>query len=131
MISTLNILNGLANDNRLQMFLILLDRDFCVCELQEILNMEQSRLSHQLRLLKFYGLVEAKQDGRWIVYSVSEEVRRNPVVQSIKDSTELSPSMEEKIPEVRIRRIRQNEKVEFRKRKEKRSGQSSQEASLL
>lgn len=105
MISTLNILNGLANENRLQMFLILLDRDFCVCELQEILNMEQSRLSHQLRILKFYGLVEAKKDGRWTVYSVSDEVRKNPVVQSIKDCTELSPSVEEKIPEVRIRRI--------------------------
>lgn len=131
MISTLNILNGLANENRLQIFLILLDRDFCVCELQEILNMEQSRLSHQLRILKFYGLVEAKKDGRWIVYSVSEEVRKNPVVQSIKDCTELSPSMEEKIPEVRIRRIRQNEKVESRKRKEKRSGRSPQEASSL
>jgi len=119
MIKTVNILSGLANENRLRLFLVLLDRDFCVCELQEILNMEQSRLSHQLRILKFYGLVEAKQDGRWIVYSVSEEVRKNPVVQSIKDSTELSPSMKEKIPQVRIRGIRQNEKVESRRRKEK------------
>ncbi|MGQ9673461.1 MAG: ArsR family transcriptional regulator, partial [Candidatus Aminicenantales bacterium] len=57
MITTLNILNGLANENRLQMFLVLLDKDFCVCELQEILNLEQSCLSHQLRLLKLYGLV--------------------------------------------------------------------------
>ena len=119
MIKTVDILSGLANENRLRLFLVLLDRDFCVCELQEILNMEQSRLSHQLRILKFYGLVEAKQDGRWIVYSVSEEVRKNPVVQSIKDSTELSPSMKEKIPQVRIRGIRQNEKVESRRRKEK------------
>ena len=119
MIKTVDILSGLANENRLRLFLVLLERDFCVCELQEILNMEQSRLSHQLRILKFYGLVEAKQDGRWIVYSVSEEVRKNPVVQSIKDSTELSPSMKEKIPQVRIRGIRQNEKVESRRRKEK------------
>ncbi len=111
MIETIDILSGLANENRLRLFLVLLDGDFCVCELQEILNMEQSRLSHQLRILRFYGLVEAKHDGRWIVYSVSEEVRKNPVVEAIKHSTELSPSMREKIPIVRIRGIRTNKDV--------------------
>ncbi len=45
MIAPLSILTGLANESRLQLFLVLLDRDFCVCELQEVLNMEQSRLS--------------------------------------------------------------------------------------
>jgi len=117
MIKTVDILSGLANENRLRVFLVLLDRDFCVCELQEILNMEQSRLSHQLRILKFYGLVEAKQDGRWIVYSVSEEVRKNPVIQAIKDSTELSPSMKGKIPQVRIRGIRENKRANSRREK--------------
>jgi DNA-binding transcriptional ArsR family regulator len=77
--------------------------------------MEQSRLSHQLRILKFYGLVEARQEGRWIVYTVSEEVRKNPVVQSIKDSAELSPSMKRKIPQVRIRGIRKNKKSTSRR----------------
>ncbi len=115
MISTINILSGLANENRLNMFLVLLERDFCVCELQEILNMEQSRLSHQLRILKFYGLVEAKQDGRWIVYSVSEEVKRNPVIQAIKDSTELYPSLKGKIPQVRFRGIRENKRANSRR----------------
>jgi len=117
MIKTVDILSGLANENRLRLFLVLLERDFCVCELQEILNMEQSRLSHQLRILKFYGLVEAKQDGRWIVYSVSEEVRKNPVIQAIKDSTELSPSMKGKIPQVRIRGIRENKRANSRREK--------------
>ncbi len=106
MINTINILNGLANENRLQLFLTLLEKDFCVCELQEILNMEQSRLSHQLRILKFYGLLEAKQDGRWIVYSVPDEVRKNPVIEAIKRTAELSPTLKGKIPQVRIRGIR-------------------------
>ena len=118
MISTIKILSGLANENRLCVFLVLLQRDFCVCELQEILNMEQSRLSHQLRILKFYGLVEAKQDSRWVVYSISEEIRKNPVVQSIKDSTELSPSMKGKIPQVRIRGIRENKRANSRRKKQ-------------
>jgi len=108
MISTINILSGLANEHRLRLFLVLLERDFCVCELQEILDMEQSRLSHQLRLLKFYGLVEAKQDGRWIVYSVPEEIRKNPVIGGIKRTAELSPTLKRKIPQVRIRGIREN-----------------------
>ncbi|MDH7513928.1 MAG: metalloregulator ArsR/SmtB family transcription factor [Clostridiales bacterium] len=117
MIDTINVLNGLANEHRLRLFLVLLERDFCVCELQEILDMEQSRLSHQLRLLKFYGLVEAKQEGRWIVYSVSEEVRKNPVIEAIRSSTELSPSMKGKITQVRIRGIRENQEANSRREK--------------
>ncbi|MBE0460658.1 MAG: winged helix-turn-helix transcriptional regulator [Candidatus Aminicenantes bacterium] len=61
---TLNILNALANKTRLKMFLILLQEDLCVCELQKMLNIDQSCLSHQLRLLRYLGLLDTKQKGR-------------------------------------------------------------------
>jgi ArsR family transcriptional regulator len=106
MIQTIDILNGLANQSRLHLFLTLLERDFCVCELQRILNQSQSCLSHQLRLLKFYGLVEARQEGHWIVYSVAGEVRKNQIIQAIKGHTELPASISKKIPHVRMREKR-------------------------
>ncbi len=118
MIKTIDILSGLANKNRLRVFLVLLERDFCVCELQEILNIEQSRLSHQLRTLRYRGLVDAKQYGRWIVYSVPEKLRENPVIKSIKNNSELSPLVREKIPQVSLRGIRENNKTKLARRKQ-------------
>lgn len=112
---TLDILNALANKTRLQIFLILLEADFCVCELQEILGMEQSRLSHQLRLLRYLGLVDAEQDGRWAVYSVPKEIRENRIVQSIKKSVELSPQERQKMSEVKISNIRATKNEQARK----------------
>lgn len=103
MLDTLSLLEGLANANRLYAFLVLLKKDFCVCELQEILNLEQSRLSHQLRLLKFYGLVKSRQEGRWVTYYVPDEVKKNPIIQALARNTELPVTLQEKISLVRVR----------------------------
>ncbi len=116
---TLDILNGLANENRFRLFLALLARDACVCELQAILDIEQSRLSHQLRTLKFFGLVEARQDGRWIVYSVPEKVKKNPIVQAIEKNSELPLAVKGKIHRVKIWGVQRDKKLEKKKRKEK------------
>lgn len=111
----IEILNALSNEKRLQLFLVLLEGNFCVCELQEILNMEQSRLSHQLAILRYQGLLESRQEGRWIIYSVPEEIRDNPIVQSIKESIELSPPEREKISRVRAQNVRGTDNEELRK----------------
>lgn len=84
----IEILNALGNRTRLNNILTLFQEDLCVCELEEKLNMEQSRLSHQLRILRYMGLVESRQEGRRIIYSVPEKVRRNEIVRSIKKSIE-------------------------------------------
>ena len=110
-------MNGLANESRLRLFLALLARDACVCELQAILDIEQSRLSHQLRTLKFFGLVEARQDGRWIVYSVPEKVKKNPIVRAIEKNSELPLAVKEKVHRVKIRGVQRDEKLEKRRRK--------------
>lgn len=55
--------------------MLLLKRDLCVCELIFVLKMEQSRISHQLRFLKFAGLVEDIRARRWIIYSIPKKKR--------------------------------------------------------
>jgi len=103
---TLAILNALANETRLHILLTLLQEDLCVCELQEILGVKQSHLSHQLRILRYLGLVEPKQEGRWVVYSVREEIRKNRIIQSIKESVKLSPGEKEKIFRIKMSSLR-------------------------
>jgi DNA-binding transcriptional ArsR family regulator len=47
-----------------------MERDLCVCELVFILKMEQSRISHQLRILRDADLVEDIRQGRWMIYRI-------------------------------------------------------------
>jgi ArsR family transcriptional regulator len=68
---------ALSDPTRLRIFLLLMERDLCVCELEFVLEMSQSRVSHQLRLLKDADLVEDKRDGRWIIYAVPPRVKEN------------------------------------------------------
>ncbi len=68
-------LKALADPTRLRIFLLLTGQDLCVCELMFILNMPQSRISHQLRLLRDADLVEDKRNGRWIIYAIPDGVK--------------------------------------------------------
>jgi ArsR family transcriptional regulator len=72
----LKIFRALADPTRLRIVSLLLRKELCVCELMFILKMEQSRISHQLRILKDADLVEDTRDGRWIIYRVPSESRK-------------------------------------------------------
>ena len=70
------IFKALSDPTRLRIIMLLLENDLCVCELMYILKTEQSRISHQLRFLKYASLVEDRRDGRWIIYSILKEKRK-------------------------------------------------------
>lgn len=76
-----NIFKALADPTRLRISLLLRERELCVCELMFILGMEQSRVSHHMRVLREAGLAEDVRDGRWIIYRVPEEAR--PLLEGI------------------------------------------------
>jgi ArsR family transcriptional regulator len=67
----------MADPTRLRILHLLLQKDLCVCELMFILKMEQSRISHQLRILRDAGLVEDKREGKWMIYRVLNKARPN------------------------------------------------------
>jgi ArsR family transcriptional regulator len=68
---------ALSDPTRLRIFLLLIERELCVCELMFILDMSQSRVSHQLRLLRDADLVEDKREGRWIIYAIPRSVKES------------------------------------------------------
>ena len=70
-----NIFKALSDPTRLRIMLLLRQRELCVCELMFILKMEQSRVSHHMRVLRDWGIAETVRDGRWIIYRVPEEVK--------------------------------------------------------
>ena len=44
-----------------------------VCDLAELLNLTQSAISHQLRILKNAKLVKSRRDGKQIMYSLADD----------------------------------------------------------
>ena len=65
------IFKALADPNRLRIMLLLRRRELCVCELMSVLGLEQSRVSHHMRVLREAGIAEDVREGRWIIYRIS------------------------------------------------------------
>ena len=69
------IFKALADPTRLRIMFLLRERDLCVCELMFILEMEQSRVSHHMRVLREAGIAEDVREGRWIIYRIPDGAR--------------------------------------------------------
>lgn len=61
-----------ADSTRIKILYVLLKAEMCVCDIGEILNVSQSAVSHQLRILKQMKLVKFRRDGKTIYYSLSD-----------------------------------------------------------
>ena len=75
----LRVFKSLSDRTRLRIISLLLEGDLCVCELTFILGMAQSRVSHQLRILRDAGLVDDTRDGQWIIYRLPPSARAKVV----------------------------------------------------
>lgn len=63
--------HALSEPLRLQVLDLLRQQELCVCDLCEMLKVSQSKLSFHLKALKEAQLVQARQEGRWIYYSLN------------------------------------------------------------
>lgn len=63
--------HALSDPWRLQIIELLRSQELCVCELMEKLEISQSKLSFHLKILKEAGLVQTRQEGRWIYYRLN------------------------------------------------------------
>jgi ArsR family transcriptional regulator, arsenate/arsenite/antimonite-responsive transcriptional repressor len=65
--------HALADETRLRIIERLRGGEECVCNLTDILDTGQSRLSFHLKTLKDAGLVRDRRQGRWIYYSLDAD----------------------------------------------------------
>ena len=70
-----NIFKALSDDTRLRMIKLLHERELCVCELMQVLDMSQPRISRHMSVLKNAGLVEDRREGKWVHYSLRKETQ--------------------------------------------------------
>lgn len=62
-----------GDTTRIRIIAALLDGEMCVYHLAQSLEMGQSAISHQLRILRSAGLVRPRRDGKTIFYSLDDE----------------------------------------------------------
>lgn len=68
-----NVFKIFGDSTRMRIILALFMGELCVCDLSEVLEMTQSAISHQLRLLRGSGLVKTRRQGKSIFYSLDDD----------------------------------------------------------
>ena len=61
-----------GDSTRIRILFVLFEAEVCVCDLAQALNMTQSAISHQLKILKQNKLVKARRDGKSVFYSLAD-----------------------------------------------------------
>ena len=62
-----------GDSTRIRILFVLFGSEVCVCDLAETLNMTQSAVSHQLKILKQAKLVSSRREGKSVFYSLADE----------------------------------------------------------
>jgi len=70
MYSFIRAIKALSDETRLRILRVLMERECCVCEIMQALNISQSRSSRNLGILENAGYVKSKRDGLWIVHFI-------------------------------------------------------------
>jgi ArsR family transcriptional regulator len=67
------LFHALSDETRLAIVQRLRSGEKCVCDLTDLLDAAQSRLSFHLKVLKDAGLVSDRKEGRWVHYSLNRD----------------------------------------------------------
>lgn len=62
-----------GDTTRIRILYALFESELCVWDIAQILNLSQSAVSHQLKLLKDAKLVRFRREGKMIVYSLDDD----------------------------------------------------------
>ena len=70
--ATVQLLKGFADATRLKILCLLREKEVCVHEIVEALDVSQSAVSHQLRTLRGAHLVRSRREGRHVYYRLAD-----------------------------------------------------------
>lgn len=67
------VFQALQSDTRLKILFLLKQKEMCVCELEQALDVTQSAISHSLRTLRQLDLVRVRREGKFTIYYIADE----------------------------------------------------------
>ena len=77
-----------GDSTRIRILSSLARHELCVCDLADLIGMNQSAVSHQLRLLKQGRLVKSRREGKSIFYSLADDHVYTVLAQGLEHVTE-------------------------------------------
>ena len=73
-----------GDTTRIRILYALFESELCVCDIAELLNMSQSAISHQLRVLKQARLVRNRREGKTVYYFLADDHVRTIIGQGME-----------------------------------------------
>jgi len=95
-------LKAVSDETRLRIMKVLLERECCVCEIMQALDISQSRASRNLGILQDAGFLKARRDGLWVVYSVDWQAAKRYAI-SLARLLKSSPLSNEVLAKDKVR----------------------------
>ena len=71
-INLLHLFKALGNEKRLLILWLIMNGVRCACEIEHILNLSQSTVSHHINTLVEVGVIKAIKSGKWNLVKTSE-----------------------------------------------------------
>ena len=62
-----------GDSTRIRILYALLESELCVCDIAKLINVSQSAVSHQLRVLKASKLMKFRREGKIVFYSLADD----------------------------------------------------------
>ncbi len=106
---TVKAFKVLSDETRLRILNVLLERESCVCEVMQALEISQSRASRGLSALYDAGFLKLKKEGLWSLYSIAQDSissYQSHLVEAVKESLK-----NDKISELDKERLAKAERV--------------------
>lgn len=75
------LFKAFGEPSRLKILFALFGAEVCVCDVAQSLNMTQSAVSHQLKILKQAKLIASRREGKSIFYSLADNHVRTMIAQ--------------------------------------------------
>lgn len=70
----IDFLKIISEENRLKIICFLKNKERCVCEVQEFLNLSQNLISHHLKTMKDFNLLKSNKVGLKVFYSLNKDI---------------------------------------------------------
>ncbi|MBQ2658876.1 MAG: helix-turn-helix transcriptional regulator [Erysipelotrichaceae bacterium] len=78
------LFKNFSDSTRIRILYCLIEKERSVTEIADLLNMNQSAISHQLRILKNSKLIKNRREGKTIYYSLADDHVYNIISQGIE-----------------------------------------------
>ena len=82
----IDVLKALSDETRLRILNILYEKELCVCDIMETLQISQAKASRHLTCMKNAGLVNDRKFAQWVYYSIRDEWKGKFIGELIRGS---------------------------------------------